>query len=84
MSKMIKYNINDRVYCINKEEHQIECGTIQKIIIEKEKINYQLSLIGYKTYYPLTVEENLVGKTTDELYQQLRDNIENYFPLMRR
>lgn len=81
---MTKYKIKDRVYCINKESHRIECGIIQQIIIEGNGINYKLELIGYSTYYPLIVEENLIGKTTEELYQQIRDNIKEYFPLYWR
>ncbi len=79
---MNEYNIKDRVYCINKEDHRIDCGIIKQIIIEENNtINYRLELIGYNSYYDLIVEEKLIGKTPEELYQKLRDNIKEYFPL---
>ena len=80
----MKYNIKDRVYCINKDRNHIDCGIVRQIILEEKAICYRLELIGYNSYYDLTVEEKLIGKTTEELYQYLRDNIEEYFPLYWR
>ena len=77
----MKYKINEKVYCVNKERRCIECGGIIQIIMEEDKIKYKLEIIGYSGYYSLIVEENLIGKTPEELYQHLRDNIEEYFPL---
>lgn len=77
---MIKYNIKDEVYFINKEKHRIDYGTIRKIIIENNNISYDIELTIYYNHQILTVEENSISKNLDELYQQLRDNIEEYFP----
>jgi hypothetical protein len=81
---MSKYNIDDRVYCINKENYRIDCGVIRQIIIDSERISYKLSLIGYNTFSSLIVEESLISKDYMELYQRIKDNITKYFPLMWR
>ncbi len=78
---MNKFGINDRVYCINKAEHHIDCCVIRKIIIDDKGISYDVDLMGYNSFRSLIVEENLIGYNPDDLYQKIKDDIKKYYPL---
>ena len=76
---MNKYNVGNRVYFINKKEMRIDYGIIRKITIEENKICYDIELdLYYNTY---TIEERFISENLDDLYKQLRDDIEEIFPL---
>lgn len=76
---MNKYNVGNRVYFINKKEMRIDYGIIRKIIIERDRITYDIELDLYTNAY--LIEERFISENLDELYKQLRDDIEEYFPL---
>lgn len=76
---MEKYKVGNGVYFINKKEMRIDYGVIRKIIIERDKITYDIELDRYTNAY--LIEERFISESLDELYKQLRDDIEEYFPL---